>query len=196
VRKLDHAPEPNESGETGEIDVRGNAIRRLARSVDDLAARLDARLQVMDEEYDALWWSYTARSEGTGEPWGDIQPLARRAVLVANELGRHLQRVPSPPMVRGLMAAALSDAATTKISLGDVAIEASAENCFPDTQRAIRLLPIESSVCEIRRLDDAGGDTWKESVKKALDFDPARKITALEAACQLRREVELGALLV
>jgi hypothetical protein len=190
------ASEPNDAGETTEIDVHGNAIGRLARSIDELGAQLDARLQVIDEEYDALWWSYTARSEGTGEPWGDIQPLARRAVLVATELGRHLQRIPSPPMVRGLMAAALGDAASTTVSLGDVAVEASASNCFPETQRAIRLMPIESAVSEIRRLDDASGDTWKDSLKKALDFDASRKITALEAACQLRREQELGVLLV
>jgi hypothetical protein len=188
--------EPNEAGETTEIDVHRNAITRLARSVDELAKRLETRLQSLDEEYDALWWSYTARSEGTGETWSEVQPLDRRVVLAATELGRHLQRVPSPRMVRGLLAAALSDGVNTKLSLAEVAMAAAAENCFPGTDRALRLLPIESSVCEIRRLNDAAGNTWKDSLKKALYLDASREITALDAACQLRREIEIGSLLV
>lgn len=184
-----------ETNEAREVDVRGAAIRRLAEAVDSLGSRTDDRFRSIDEEYDALWWSFTNRSTGTDQPWSKVEPLARRVVLVASELGDRITRVPSPPIVGGLMATALDDKSASDVSLAEVAIAAADEGRFPGTTRSARLLPIESTVAEIRRIGAEDG-TFKETLKKTLTLDASRTTSALDAARQLRREEEIGTFLV
>lgn len=42
------------------------AIPRLAEAIDALGARVNERAKILDEEYGALWWSYSGRSVTTG----------------------------------------------------------------------------------------------------------------------------------
>jgi hypothetical protein len=149
---------------------------------------------MVDEEYDALWWSYTRRSETTGTVWSAVVPLPKRIVLVANELGRKLSLVPSPPIARGLVALALEGHIDDNVTLRDVMV-AAAENGV-DVVKGVqnRLLPISAAVARIIELgvDD---DTWSNVLAKTLNLKVNTEHSALDAAMQLVREAEIGALL-
>ena len=176
---------------TSDLDVHEKALVRLAEAMDSLAARVDERGKVVDEEYDALWWSYSGRSITTRDPWGDVKPLARRVVLVAHELGQKMSLRPGPPMVRGLLAAALGDQASKKISMADVALAAAAEHVDIAPHAKNRLLPISSAVAQIAELG-SDGDTWKDVLERSLGLQVIAETPALDAALQLFREVEIG----
>lgn len=167
------------------------AITRLAGAIDFLAAQSDKRAMAVDEEYNALWWSYTDRSISSGERWEDVKPLSRRVVLLAHELGRQMIHHPGPPMVRGLLGAALGGQADKQIVLAEVALVAAEERVDLVARAKDALLPISSAVTQIAELG-SDSDTWKEVLDKSLGLKPAASATALETAMQLFREVEIG----
>lgn len=94
-------------------------------------------------------------------------------------------------MVRGLLGAALRDQADRTISLGEVALAAADAHVSVAPKAKNPLLPISSAVLQITELG-GDGNTWKEVLDKSLGLKDPSTTTALDAALQLFREVEIG----
>lgn len=77
--------------ETGKLaaalnDVQ-NWVGRVVERLDVIVADFNERLDLLDEEVDALWWSRSGASSTTGEVWVDL-PVLRRTVLATMEMTR------------------------------------------------------------------------------------------------------------
>lgn len=163
----------------------------VAERLDELAVEIRARLELLDEEYNLLWWSHAGRSLTADVAWGDVTPPARRVVLVGHELGKQT-RVPATPMVDGLAAVALGDVAAKQVALADVVIAARDD----DVELAAvehTLLPISTAVAQAKIYNE--DDTWKTVVNKLHGIDVSKKQSASLIARQLIREQHLGKLL-
>lgn len=64
--------------------TRDKAIGALARRFEEVVSALNARLAIMDEEIDALWWARSEMSSSKGERWTEMSSL-RRVVAAAAE---------------------------------------------------------------------------------------------------------------
>jgi len=193
IRRL-VSEKPAEAAAAEELSGQAGAIMALAEAIDDLGAEADRRAKIVDEEYGALWWSYSHRRAATGTPWEEVKPISRRVVLIADELRKYVTHVPGPPMIRGLLASALGNEAGRAISLEEIALAAADEQVRVAPNAKETLLPISSAVAQIRELG-GGTDTWKEVLGKALGLNVKSTTPALDAALQLFREVEIGSLL-
>lgn len=195
---LTDGPAPAEEGEApeSELDVQARAINEIAEAVDRLAGQVEERSTLIDEEYNALWWSYTRRSTTEQIPWPEVAPLARRAVLSAHELGRLITLVPNPPMARGLLALALEGHADERVKLSEVMTAAAESNVDVVADSGEKLLPISTAVSKIAEfgLDQS---TWLDALRSGatLRLPVDIEVSALDAAAQLLREVDIGALL-
>jgi len=174
--------------------VQERAINDLASALDLLASQVEQRGDLTDEEYNTLWWSYTRRSETTGSAWTNVGPLPKRIVLVANELGDKVSLVPSPPMVRGLLALALEGQADEEVTLSDVMVAAAENGVAVARGVSSRLLPISMAVARISELG-ADDSTWSSVLAKTMRLEVCTVHSALDTAMQLIREREIGALL-
>lgn len=179
-----------------EEDRQASLLRLIAQAVDDLASQVAEHASIVDEEYDALWWSYTQRSTTAGTPWRDVSPPARRVVLAAAELSERVGIVPAPPqIVRGLLGLALGDSVATDVTLRDVALAAASES-IGVPEAVDRLLPVSSAVAKIAELG-SDSTTWSDVLAKSgdLKLDVGAESSALDAAVQIFRELEIGALI-
>lgn len=175
------------------VDGHAAAIERLAESLDVLGARLDERMQLVDEEYDSLWWSYTAASAYDQTPWDSVHPIGLRAVRVATELGSRISRSPAPPVVPGLIALALGDKRDKNVSLKELTRHVVELGAAPSTASHL-LLPISASAALAGTF---GGDEelWTKAAKTTLGVDADRSTSALDSALQLIREKQISDLL-
>lgn len=168
-------------------------IVRAAEALDAFATEIRDRLGLLDEEYNLLWWSHADRSSIADAPWGKVDPPARRAVLVAAELEAKLTHIPATPMVDGLAAVALGDAAKKSLSLADIVAvvrEVGVTVTVAGTQHT--LLPISTGVAQAAKYDD---DTWIKVVRQIFKVDMKDKHEATAIARQLIRECQIGELL-
>lgn len=169
------------------------AIMELTKAFDEAMSDLHERLELVDEEYDALWWSYSNRSVGADETWEKVDPPCVRAVLIADELGRRVQRVPAPPIVDGLVVRAIGSAAENSVDLAALGL-AAVEHNVRVAEHTHQLLPLSTIVAKVRELG-ADDDTWRTVVERSTKIDVESKAKAVDAARQLIREVEIGCLL-
>lgn len=160
----------------------------VAKQLDALAGDIRARLELLDEEYDLLWWSHAGRSVTVDLPWGDVLPPERRVILVGRELGERT-RTPATAMVDGLAAVALGEMAAEELALADV-VAAAREEMVGIAGAGHALLPISTAVTQAGIYDD--DDTWKKVVKKTHGIDVSVKRSAAAIARQLIRERQLG----
>lgn len=185
------AKEPAE-GET-EFAPLIKAITRLAQELDKAGLRADIRARLVDEEYESLWWSFAGRSVTDDVPWSDVTPVARRVVLAADELGARVRPL-GPAVVKSLLATALAGAVDKEVTLGEVILAA----CEADVDLVLnedrKLLPISSGASIVRRVG-SDGTTWSDTLAKSetLKLNINTRSTALDAALQLFREVDIGA---
>lgn len=163
----------------------------LAEQLDALADEIRNRLDLLDEEYNVLWWSHAGRSLTADTPWTDVSPPARRVALVGCELAMQT-RVPATVMVDGLAAVALGDVADTKLTIADVVLAARADDV---AMAAVEhtLLPISTGVAQASVYTE--DDTWKKVLKKVHGIDVGDKHQAAAIARQVIRERHLGKLL-
>jgi len=171
------------------------ALLAIAGAVDSITEQLADRLRLVDEEYNALWWSYTSISTGLKAPWESVHPIERRVVHASTELNALLTEVPGPPTTRNVLSAALAGEATTSITLAALAESVVSEGIPFDVNREDTLLPITSCVFNVRKLRSDEERTWKKVVGAALGIDADLAVTSVDAGCQLIREHEIGALL-
>lgn len=167
-------------------------IREVAKTLDALAADIHDRLGLLDEEYNVLWWSHAARSTIADDLWSNVDPPARRAALVAYELGQKITRTPAPRMVDGLTAVALGDAAAKSIAVADVVI-AARDAGVPVAGVEHTLLPISTAVTQARIYTE--DDTWITVLDKVHGVNVKDKRPATAIARQIIREQQLGKLL-
>ncbi len=78
-----------ELDETGKLAANLNDVQnwvgRVVERVDAIVAEFNERLDLLDEEVDALWWARSDTSSTTGEAWADL-PALRRTVLASTEV--------------------------------------------------------------------------------------------------------------
>jgi hypothetical protein len=163
----------------------------VAQQLDALALQIRQRLELLDEEYNLLWWSHAGRSLTADLAWGDVAPPARRVALVGHELGQRT-RIPATAMVDGLAAVALGDVIDKQLALADVVAAARDENIALAAVEHT-LLPISTAVTQAKVYDE--DDTWKTVVKKVYGIDVSKKQPAVAIARQLILEQQLGKLL-
>jgi hypothetical protein len=163
----------------------------VANQLDALAVDIRNRLELLDEEYNLLWWSHAGRSLTADAAWSDVSPPARRVALVGHELAMQ-SRIPVTAMVDGLAAAALGDVAGKQLALADVVIAVRDAN-VPLAAVEHMLLPISTALAQANVYNE--DDTWKTVVKKLHRIDVANKQQAATIARQLIRERHLGKLL-
>jgi hypothetical protein len=185
-------PDPPAEGEpTVDEQEWAVPIRGVAAALDALATDIHDRLGLLDEEYNVLWWSHAARSTIVGEPWSKINPPARRVALVAHELGRKVTRIPATPMIDGVGAVALGDAATKSISLAEVVI-AARDAGVPVAGVEHTLLPISTAVIQAGIYTE--DDTWMTVLNKMHGVQVKQKHPAAAIVRQIIREQQLGKL--
>ena len=169
----------------------------MAGAVDQLAERLARQGQVMSEENDILWWSYSGRSIRTGQVWSAVPDAAVCAVMVARELHERFTIVPSPPVLsRDLIARSLGHRSTTMLTLEDVA-RAAFRDAGPvgPADRTHALLPVSSAVARMQVVEGARVGSSIESPRYAIAADSDHPSTALDSAAQVIREAEIRSLL-
>lgn len=69
-------------------------VGRVVERVDVIVGEFNKRLDLLDEEIDALWWARSDTSSTTGEAWIDLSAL-RRTVLASTEVTNIIG--PRPP---------------------------------------------------------------------------------------------------
>jgi hypothetical protein len=177
------------------FDGIAEAIAELGDAIDTTNERFENDRSVIDEEYDALWWSHLNSSTTDDLPWEKVKPPARRAVLVADELGRQVKRIPAPPIVAGLAELALGKGSDSEVSIGELAQQCVAVDAtVAGRKHGHRLLPISTAVGRLVELVDPDA-TWTKLLDRSDGVDTEHKSSASEAVKQLFREVEIGSLL-
>lgn len=178
---------------SGVLTAHDAVLRRIAERLDETTKQVLDVVRLQDEELDTLWWSYGGLSITTGAPWGTVMPPEHRAVLASVELRRLLTRTPSPASSRSLLARILGDVCDSQATLAAVA--GSTVDYLDDFAGLPdhRLLPLASAARERQRLGD-GDDTWKTVVSRTLGFDVETKLSLLDAAEQVLRELDVKAL--
>lgn len=164
---------------------------RVATQLDALAGEIRNRLELLEEEYNLLWWSHAGRCLTADAAWDDVAPPARRVALVGHELASRT-RIPATAMVDGLAAAALGDAAVKLLAVADVVVAVRGENLALATADHT-LLPISTAVAQANLYTE--DDTWKTVVKTVHGIDVGDKREGAAIARQLIRERHLGKLL-
>jgi hypothetical protein len=163
----------------------------VAKQLDALAAEFQKRLDLLDEEYNVLWWSHAGRSLTADKLWAEVSPPARRVALVGHELATQT-RIPATAMVDGLAAAALGDVATKQLTLADVVVALRDEE-VPMADVEHTLLPMSTAAIQANVYNE--DDTWKTVMKKVYGINVGDKRHAATIARQLIRERHLGELL-
>ncbi|MEI5672149.1 MULTISPECIES: GTPase-associated system all-helical protein GASH [unclassified Nocardioides] len=62
-----------------------NWVGRVVDRIDAVVGQFNERLDLLDEEVDALWWARSGTSSTTGEVWTDL-PALRRTVMATTEV--------------------------------------------------------------------------------------------------------------
>jgi hypothetical protein len=166
-------------------------ILRAAEALDALAADIRDRVELLDEEYDLLWWSHAGRSAIADAPWSKVDPPQKRTVLVAHELGQKVTRIPATAIVDGLAAVALGDVATKSLPLTDI-VAAVRDEGVAVAGVEHTLLPIGTGVAQAAVYDD---DTWVKVLKQVYRVNVKDSHTAAAIARQLIRELQIASLL-
>jgi hypothetical protein len=164
---------------------------RVAEALDDFASEIRDRLQLLDEEYNLLWWGHAERSIVADSRWDKVDPPARRIALVGHEIDEKVTRTPATVMVDGLVAIALGDVATTPVSLADFVVAARDEGL---TVAGIEhpLLPISTAMAQSVIYDD---DTWIKVLKQRFKVNVEGQHPGDAIARQFIRERHLGRLI-
>lgn len=187
---LDREPEEAAEGAEDESDP-DEALKAVAAAVDQLFEKLDRRVRLIDEEYNALWWGFTKHSSRLEQPWSTVEPTERRLVYAACELAGLVQVLPGPPTMRGLLATALGDAGGATVAIRAVVEALAAATGIELDATSDPLMPFTFCLGKLQELANADPGTWEAVVRGTSPIDPATEVSALAASAQVYRELEL-----
>jgi hypothetical protein len=174
---VDAAPESESTGNVA-----------LAHRVEELARTFQSRLDLLDEEVDALWWSKRNRTE-SGDKWKSLDPVERavRATLEVIQLVRHYP--PTKALIEVLSEVVDSGSKETT-DLTSVAVVVANAGWVGTSQG--RLIPISTAVRLVQEHEGneaAIAELIRASLPIAADF----QFPLSELPEQLLREISIGA---
>lgn len=170
------------------LSARDSAINAIARRTEKLAEQLEARLQLVEEELDLLWWTRAVLASNIDdEPWESV-PAPRRAALAAQQVADRLAYQPAPSGTESLLGFALGADADDEHALGEVAQELLPPQGAPRDP----LLPMST----FRSVADVVGPEDRKAIHAAvnnLEFEVPYKLKAplVDLAEQALREIEI-----
>lgn len=110
-----------ESADTLSDEELRKAFQALSRRFESIVSGLEARLQLMDEETNAIWWAQDPRSETTGQTWEEMKAVPRVATA-AYEAGTLNRRRPATQgliRIARLVGGSVGDDSVTLAKLAD-----------------------------------------------------------------------------
>jgi hypothetical protein len=171
------------------VTDRDRALRAVAQRVDSLVGWAEARIELLEEELDLLWWSRRGRSRDD-QSWGELPPTQRAAVC-AGELADLLARAPAPPSVRSLLREALGADADVETLIVDVA----AAFVPVDNPRRHPLLPLTTYAVIAAELGIDEEDAVARMFGKVVELSGDGRRPLIESAEQVLRERHIAAML-
>lgn len=172
-------------------------MKAVTRRFEEIVRELEARLSLMDEEIDALWWARQSHSRVAQERWVEL-PALDRVVAAALEVDDLLSVRPASLGIVEIMRE------TSGISplIGSIPaqvrlFEAASAFARLDGNRvdagAARLLPLSSIRSAIRKYD-ADEDTVRRVMAAEVDLDIDTEVSMSDIGEQLLTESALLAL--
>jgi hypothetical protein len=171
------------------VTERDRALRAVAQRVDSLVGWAEARLELLEEELDLLWWSRRGRSRDD-QPWETLPP-AQRAAVCAGELADLLAHAPAPSSVRSLLREALGADADIETLIVDVA------TAFVPVDNPGRhpLLPLTTYAGIVAELGVDEAEAVSRLFGKVVELPGDGRRPLIESAEQVLRERHIAAML-
>lgn len=164
----------------------------IAKTIAAAVDRVESRVELVDEEFNTLWWSYSGRSANEDQPWSEIEPPELRAILSAEELWDEVSYAPAPPSSNGLLALAVREP-EAKTTIGEFAKQLSGRLPQRFKDKASSVYPL-TTVASIVDEFGTGGKTWSDIASKRHGIDVKQTCTLRAAAEQYLREHDLTSL--
>ena len=160
------------------------AVERLATVVDQFNDRLD----LLDEEVDALWWARSERSGSTGQAWTDLDSLERTilaSIDVANIVGSR-----RPTAGTSALLSQVIGTASETFELVDVVAalhQAGWSGSPADDDSRAPFRPLATGIALMKQFNN-DTDVVAKALKASLSIPDGHKVTTSAVAHQLLNE--------